>query len=264
MQDYLTVCERAARAGGRVLLDWQGRIHAKEKAPKDLVTEADLASQRTIQAILQETFPDHDFLGEEEDNQQIAAERRSEFRWIVDPLDGTANYVHQLQTFAVSIALEQRGDVLVGVIYDPVLDQCFSACRGGGAFMNGQRLHVSRRQRLASALVAASLPANVQRNSAEIKRLVEVLVECQALRRLGSAALNLAYLASGRLDGYWATNVKIWDVAAGILLVREAGGIVTGLDGGAFDLARPRFAAAATRGLHTELLSALGRGANRP
>jgi myo-inositol-1(or 4)-monophosphatase len=260
MHEYIKVCEQAARKGGQVLLDWQGRINPREKAPKDLVSEADFASQRAIQEVIQCVFPDHGFLGEE--GEPAGAEQcESEFRWIVDPLDGTVNYVHRLPAYSVSVALERRGELQVGVVYDPIADECFSAVRGGGAFLNGVQISVSDCQSLRTALVAASLSAGVSRDSEEISRLLDVLVECQALRRLGSAALNLAYLATGRLDAYWATSVKVWDVAAGLLLVQEAGGRMSGVEGEPFDLSRPQFAAAATSALHAELLVTLKRGA---
>jgi len=259
MHDYITVCERAARRGGEVLLDWQGRISPREKAPKDLVSEADLASQTAIFEIIHDAFPDHDLLGEEDDTANSAA-RSSEFRWIVDPLDGTVNYVHRLPAYSVSVALEHQGQVQAGVVFDPIANECFSAVKGEGAFLNGVKISASGCDSLRTALVAASLSAGVSRDSEEIARFLDVLVECQALRRLGSAALNLAYLAAGRLDAYWATSVKVWDVAAGVLLVQEAGGLVTGVEGEAFDLSRPRFAAAATLMLHKALVSTLKRG----
>lgn len=258
MQEYITVCEQAARRGGQVLRDWQGRINPREKAPKDLVSEADFAAQQAIYDIIHDTFPDHDFLGEEDDPDN-SPQRDSEFRWIVDPLDGTVNYVHGLPAYSVSVAFERRGELLAGVVYDPVAEECFSAARGEGAFLNGAKISVSDCDRLRTALVAASLSTGVSRESIEIGRFLDILVECQALRRLGSAALNLAYLAAGRLDAYWATNVKVWDVAAGVLLVREAGGLLSGIEGESFDLSRPRFATAATAALHAELITILNR-----
>lgn len=259
MRDYITVCERSARKGGQVLLDWQGRIHPREKAPKDLVSEADLASQDAIYEIIHEAFPDHDFLGEEDETGNHE-NRKSDFRWIVDPLDGTVNYVHRLPAFSVSVALEHCGQVQAGVVYDPIANECYSAVRGEGAFLNGERISVSACDSLRTALVVASLSTGVSRDSPEIDRFLNVLVECQALRRLGSAALNLAYLAAGRLDAYWATSVKVWDVAAGVLLVQEAGGFLTGVEGEPFELLRPQFAAAATAALHAELIVTLNRG----
>jgi myo-inositol-1(or 4)-monophosphatase len=256
MQEYITVCEHAARSGGQVLLDWQGRINPREKGPKDLVSEADLASQQEIHKILYEAFPDHDFLGEEDDpNDQT--QRKSDYRWIVDPLDGTVNYVHGLPAYSVSIALEHRGELQVGVVFDPISQECFSAARGQGAFLDGESISTSDCRELRTALTAASFSANVDRESEEITRFLNVLVECQALRRLGSAALNLAYVASGRLDAYFATSVKIWDVAAGLLLVQEAGGIVSGVDGKSFDLSKPKFATAATTELHEAFVEVL-------
>ena len=259
MHEYITVCEQSARQGGQVLRDWQGRINPREKAPKDLVSEADLASQRAIYNIIHRAFPAHDFLGEEDDPSD-KTQRESEFRWIVDPLDGTVNYVHGLPAYSVSVALECRGELQVGVVYDPVADECFSAVRGEGAWLNGAKISVSGCESLRTALAAASLSANVSRDSEEVGRFLDVLEKCQALRRLGSAALNLAYLAAGRIDAYWATSVKVWDVAAGLLLVREAGGVISEVDGEPFDLSRPQFAAAATSELHAELIATLKRG----
>jgi len=263
MQEFSDVCERAARAGGQVLLDWQGRFKVRQKAPKDLVTEADLNSQRVIRKILLDAFPTHDFLGEEDwadDSPETAATGHptSGFRWIVDPLDGTTNYVHQLHGFSVSVALEGDGELLVAAVYDPISKECFTATRGEGSFLNGKRISVSDCEEIPQALVGSSFSARVERKSPEVARFIEVLLVCQALRRLGSAALNLSYLAAGRLDGYWATSVKSWDVAAGVLLVREAGGVVTGLDGGPLELNHPRFVAASTSVLHEELLRTLG------
>lgn len=260
MRDYLTVCEEAARAGGEVLLKWRGRISPREKSRNDLVTEADLASQQAIRQVLLDAFPGHAFLGEEQD-QASAGESHppTEARWIVDPLDGTTNYVHGVPAFSVSVALEWRGELQVGVIYDPVADECFTAEARSGAFLNGRRIAVSDCEALDQALVAASLPPIVYRGSEELEKFLEVLINCQALRRFGSSALNLAYLAAGRIDAYWATSTKIWDVAAGILLVSEAGGVVTSSEGGPFDLSRPQFAAAATPRLHGDLLAALRR-----
>ena len=181
-----------------------------------------------------------------------------------DPLDGTTNFVHQMPGFAVSVALERRGELIVGVIYDPIAEECFTAARDAGARLNGQPIRASRCRVLREALVAASLSVAVQRDSEEVNRFLEVMVECQALRRLGSAALNLAYLACGRLDGYWATSVKTWDVAAGILLAQEAGAVFTGIQGGVVDLGNPQFIGAATPELHEELSGTLARGAARP
>lgn len=259
MPEYITVCEQAARQGGEVLLSWQNRINPREKAPRDLVSEADLASQRAIYQCIHDHYPDHDLLGEEDDFDR-SAQRTSEFRWIIDPLDGTTNYVHKLPIFSVSIALEHLGVLVAGAIFDPVADECFSAVRGSGAILNGSPISVSCCESMDNALVATGFGPAVSRDSKDLDSFLDVLVECQALRRLGSAALNLAYLAAGRFDAYWAPSVKIWDVAAGVLLVEEAGGTVGGLKGQPFDLEHPQVAAASTRQLCDALIATLNRG----
>ena len=257
-EQYLAVCEAAARAGGKVLQDWWHRISAREKAPRDLVTEADVASQEAVQRIVLDAFPTHGFVGEEDASRGPATD--SEYRWIVDPLDGTANYVHGLRPFCVSVALARGSEVLAGVVFDPIHDECFAAEAGRGARLNGEPLSVSNCGRLNDAMVASSFAANIGRDSEEIRQFVEVVVECRSLRRLGSAALNLCYLAAGQLDAYWTTSAKSWDVAAGVLIVREAGGIITAVDGTPLILDRPRLAAAATPALHSEFVQVLKRG----
>ncbi|MEY4177859.1 MAG: hypothetical protein RLY70_1433 [Planctomycetota bacterium] len=263
MNPYLETCEAAARAGGHILLDWQHRISAREKAPRDLVTEADVASQAEIRRILLGAFPDHEFLGEEDEPTSADGRPRATaldaFCWIVDPLDGTANYVHGLQSFAVSIALRTSGRTVAGTVFDPILKECYSATAGDGATCNRQSIRPSTCRRLDQAMVAASFSPKITRDSLEVIRFLEVLEQCQSIRRLGSCALNLCYVAAGRLDAYWTTSVKAWDAAAGILLVEEAGGIVSNLQGGPFDLDNPEFIAAATPELHAELLETLRR-----
>lgn len=252
MQRFLELAERAARAAGELLLEHQSRMVGREKGTRDLVSDADLASQRLIRGLIEQEYPDHDFLGEEDDPLRNANAPNA-YRWIVDPLDGTTNYLHRLPAFAVSIALEHESQLIVGVVFDPVLQEFFSAIRGEGAWLNGRPLRTSGCTTADAALVAASFSPVVPRDSYEIVRFVEALQACQGVRRLGSAALNLAYVAAGRLDAYWATSVKIWDVAAGVLLVREAGGIMTNLGGGPLELRRPELLAAASQPLHDEL-----------
>lgn len=251
---FQTVCEQAARAGGAVLLDWCERFSVREKGPSDLVTEADLASQQAIRDTLLAAFPEHGFLAEE--NEQIAS-RADDLRWIADPLDGTMNYVHRMPNFAVSVALEQRGEILVGTVLDPTNGECFSAAKGRGAFLGGRRLSVSKAATLDQALVAVSFAAHVKRGDPEISEFVEVMLRAQGTRRMGSSALNLCYLAAGRFDGYWSKSTKIWDIAAGALLVTEAGGMITDFGGGRLDVSRPQFIAAATCELHNELRDVL-------
>jgi myo-inositol-1(or 4)-monophosphatase len=263
MPDFLAVALEAAHRGGAELLDWQTRFSPKEKGPKDLVTEADVASQKAIREILLGAFPDHDFLGEEEAADRVAKglpaipARGSEYRWIVDPLDGTANYVHRLQTYAVSIALQHGNELVLGVVYDPVSEECFMAKKGEGATLNGLPLKTSDCRRLDQAMIAVSFSSNVERGSIEIARFVEALHSCRSVRRLGSAALNLSYLAAGRLDAYWATSVQAWDVAAGFLLVEEAGGKLTAIDGSPVEIESPQFLATANPELHELMLGVL-------
>jgi len=255
MTDFLKTCEQAARAGGQVLLDWVGRIAAREKAPADLVTEADLASQEEIRRIVLSTYPDHSFLGEEGGSKGPA---NAEFRWIVDPLDGTTNYVHQIPHYCVSVALERRKELVCGAVYDPVSRECFTGQAGQGAYLNERRLTVSKVERIEQAVVAVSLPPQMTPESRELAEMVRVAVAAQALRRTGSAALNLCYVAAGRFDAYWGGNTKAWDVAAGALMIREAGGIITDYRGGPLDLNIPRFVAAATPALHKQMLEMVG------
>jgi myo-inositol-1(or 4)-monophosphatase len=247
--DYLTLCEQAARAGGQALLSWIGRFEVREKGPADLVTQADCASQEAIRRVLLTAFPQHGFISEEEEGR---LDSTAEYCWVVDPLDGTTNYVHQLPHYAVSIALVHRGRPIASVVLDPVHDECFSAAKGQGAHLNGQPIHTSQVRDLSQALVAASFSAKVQADSPEIDQFLAALLSCQAVRRTGSAALNLCYVAAGRLDAFWALSTKAWDVAAGVLLVEEAGGVVTHLDGGPLALEFPHPVASATRPLHEQ------------
>jgi myo-inositol-1(or 4)-monophosphatase len=260
MPDFLDVCLQAARSGGQALLDWQGRFQTREKGPKDLVTEADVAAQEAIREIIHKAFPDHDFLSEEDAAERRAkglppiAQRRSDFRWVVDPLDGTTNYVHHLPGFAVSIALQQGSDIVLGVVFDPLSQEFFVAQKGNGALLNGKPIGTSGCSQIGQALVAVSFSPHVERNSREIRRFVEILLAAQSVRRMGSAALNLCYVAAGRLDAYVATSVSIWDIAAGLLLVTEAAGAVSGLDGKPMSLERPELIATASQPLAADLV----------
>lgn len=267
MPSHLEVCQLVARRCGRLLIEMRGTIQPTQKAPKDLVTEADFASQKLARELIAQAFPTHRFVGEEDDQPggsvpMLAA--LADHCWIVDPLDGTLNYVRQMPNYGVSVALARAGEVLVGTVYDPVLDECFWAEKGGGAYLNDTPITPSACRQIDQALVAASLPADVPRNSPEVSRFIEVLHQAQAIRRLGSAALSLCYVACGRLDAYWATCVKAWDVAAGQLLVQEAGGTLTRPDGSAFRLDRPQFAAAGTAQLHQQLVDCLTHAAEFP
>ncbi len=251
MSEFATVCEIAAKAGAAVLQDWIGRFETRQKGPSDLVTEADLASQEAIRKLVLAAFPDHGFVGEE--GGAPGEEREHLYRWIVDPLDGTTNYVHGVPHYAVSVALEREGKLLAGCIYDPLMQESFTASAGEGAKLNGRPLRVSGCTQLREALVAASFPHQVDAALPTIREFAAVLPACQAIRRIGSAALNLAYVAAGRFDAYWATDLRAWDAAAGALLIQEAGGSLRARDGGPFDVWNPKLLAAATPELSDEL-----------
>lgn len=247
----------AAREAGQLLLEMQGYVKAREKGRADLVTEADVASQAKIQSRLAADFPKIHFVGEESDPSEHVQPTNNELYWIVDPLDGTTNYVHGMDNYSVSIALCRGGETLLGAIYDPNRDLMFAAIDGVGAWKNHGPLAVSSTERVEDALVAASFSAHVPRDSPEIGRFLAVLPHAQAIRRMGSAALNLCYVSTGQLDAYWATSLKLWDAAAGLLIVKEAGGHVLAIDGTAFQLSDPRFVVAATAPLAQRLVGLL-------
>ncbi len=261
--DYLRTAVRAAKEAGKLLSEKLGKVAFREKHPADLVTEADLAAQNLIEEILLTEYPDHFFIGEEQGRPNHLAEQEcgslapvgNPLTWIVDPLDGTTNFVHQVPHFGPSIALVSGNEILCGVIYNPITDECWSAAKGAGARLNGQPVHVSKITRPEEALVSFSFPTSIEEDSPFLASFIRLLPHCQAVRRSGSTALNLAYIASGRFDAQSnGSTTHPWDVAAGFLLVTESGGIVTNAEGQPFDLARPAFLAAATPELHQNLL----------
>lgn len=234
----------AAHEGGQILQDWVGRFSVSEKKRADLVTEADHASQQRIFEIISSQYPDHGFLGEEGLNKEANG---SDFRWVIDPLDGTSNYVHGFPYYAVSIAVEQAGQLVAGVIFDPTRDETFAASHQGGATLNGSKITTSGETRLSKSMGMASLPVGADASDPAVQRFLAAMGHLQTVQRSGSAALNLACVASGRIDTFWSTSLKPWDVAAGLLLVTEAGGIVTNLQGGKVDIMLPSHLAACSR-----------------
>jgi myo-inositol-1(or 4)-monophosphatase len=198
-------------------------------------------------------YPDHNFLGEEG---LIRTDGAAPYRWVIDPLDGTTNYFHGFPFFAVSIGLERDGELIAGVIYDPTREELFTAFKGHGAYLNEQRLQVSAAQRLQQALLVASFPPGSTPESPPIRQFLRILPHAQTVQRTGSAALNLAYLATGRLDGFWSYSLKPWDMAAGVVIVREAGGNVSKMNGSPLALEIPDILA--TNGaIHAELQNLL-------
>ncbi len=247
-----TAIDAVVRAGNLQMAHFGRLKEVSKKGRIDLVTEVDLAVERAFRAMVAERFPDHDVLAEEFG----ATERRAPARhcWILDPLDGTTNYAHGLPIFCCSLALEVEGVLEIAAVYDPAKGELFTAERGGGALLNGQPMHVSGAATLIDALLVTGFPYNVQETSEPIVGLFgEFLGRAQAVRRLGSAALDLCYVAAGRFDAFWEERLKPWDVAAGALIVQEAGGTITGIDGGRFDVRRASLVA--SNGLiHGEML----------
>lgn len=250
----------AAEAGGRTLLACADRFSTREKAPADLVTDADIASQQAVRDMLLGVRPDDAFVGEESPPGNPAG-RRGRVCWVVDPLDGTTNYVHGFPMYATSVAATLDGALLAGAVFDPVRGEMFSAARGAGAWLGEKPLRATQAERLSDALVAVSLPPRVDRESADLAGFIAVVGRSRAVRRTGAAALNLAYVAAGRLDAHWAFSIHPWDAAAGVLLCAEAGASVSDARGAPFDLWRADYLVAATPALHAELRAVLGASA---
>ena len=259
LAEFLDCATSAAIEAGRFLVSKMGTVSVQEKNPGDFVTQADIESQNRIKNMILERFPDHDFLGEEADlESQQSNGGKSDFCWIVDPLDGTTNFIHQLRSFSVSIALRYRNEMIVGCVHDPLLDETYTAARGLGAHLNGQEISTSRHQSVKKALIVCSLPKQLTRESVELQHLVNVLCDSEStLRRLGSAALNMCYIACGRMDAYWSTQAAIWDIAAGLVIMEEAGGNITGIERQELDWSNLRFVASASDSLSQELVLVL-------
>ena len=256
LEHFLDVANRAVDLAAEVLRDKFGRVEARLKGHADFVTEADTESQRVVCEAIRREFPDHGFLGEE--GGDFPPEEDSTYFWILDPLDGTTNYVHGVPFFSISLALACKNEILVGVVLDPMLNERFTAVRGGGAYLNGRPIRVSSVATLGEALVSIGLPPRVTPESEDVRWMVQSAVHCLSLRRTGSAALNMAYLAAGRFDVSWALTTKAWDVAAGSLLIEEAGGVVTNLQGEPLGVRGGPYIAAANRGLLEEFLRTVG------
>jgi len=231
-------------------------FHVNKKGAIDLVTEVDLECEQMCRAVLADRFPDHDILAEELGGGP-AQGASSRYRWVFDPLDGTTNYAHGLPVFCASLALEIDGRAEIGAIYDPTRKELFTGERGQGAFLNGTRLHVSDTSRLLDALLVTGFPYDVhQKLGPLIEMFSAFLGQARAVRRLGSAALDLCYVAGGRFDGFWEQSLRPWDVAAGALIVEEAGGRVTGMDGTPFDPAAAHLVASNGQ-LHEAMLDVI-------
>lgn len=223
--------QEIAREAGALLLDYfRRRIGFEYKGDVDLVTQADREAEALIIGRIHDHFPQHDIIGEEGTRRDSGAE----YKWYVDPLDGTTNFAHGFPVFCVSLGVERNGELVAGVLFDPTRDELFSAEHGSGAFLNGARIHVSKVNRLAEALTATGFPSHKRHKNPNIHFYHQITLRTHGIRRAGSAALDLANVAAGRLDGFWEFNLNCWDTAGGIVLVREAGGVVTRFDGSPF------------------------------
>ena len=266
---YLSTAIRAALAAGRIHRQFFRKSadvqNVQKKGPIDLVTQADLAVEADFRKLIAEVFPDHDVLGEEGPRGSFPGEMttgvsisggndpRGRFRWIIDPLDGTTNFAHGLALFCVSIALEVDGQIVLGVVYDPIAEELFGAERGGGARLNGRPLRASDTTELGDALLCTGFPYAIREQPGkQVEVFSGFLQTARAVRRLGSAALDLCYVAAGRFDGFWEEHLHAWDMAAACLIVEEAGGRATRYDDSPVDLFGGQLVASNGR-IHAEM-----------
>jgi myo-inositol-1(or 4)-monophosphatase len=262
--DFVAQAAVIAREAGALILSYFKRgvkTEYKGEGGVDLVTDADRTSEKLIVERLRGAFPDHDIVGEEGTRTSGGS---GGYRWYVDPLDGTTNFAHGFPVFCVSLGLERvasgdGGELIAGVIYDPTRDELFSATRGQGAQLNGTRIHVSRTRTVGESLIATGFPSKKRHENPNIHFYHEITLHSHGVRRAGSAALDLAYTACGRFDGYWEFNLNPWDTSAGILLVEEAGGKVTQYNGAPFEIRTPREILASNGLIHPELIEHFAR-----
>ncbi|MBD3610401.1 MAG: inositol monophosphatase, partial [Gammaproteobacteria bacterium] len=230
MHPMLTIAVRAARSAGNVIvrsMDRLDRLNIETKAQNDFVSEVDRQAEQEIIYTISKTYPDHGFIAEES-----GEHGGKEYQWIIDPLDGTTNFLHGFPQFAVSIALKHQGKLEHAVVYDPVRQELFTASRGGGAQLDGRRIRVTKRTSLDGALLGTGFPFKAQHHlDAYLEMFKSLFPMTAGIRRPGSAALDLAYVAAGRIDGFWEIGLNPWDMAAGALIIKEAGGLVSDFAG---------------------------------
>jgi myo-inositol-1(or 4)-monophosphatase len=241
---------------GRLLLEKFGRkLNVSKKGDINLVTEADLASEALIIERIRSYYPRHSILAEEAGN-AVVSDGENTWKWIIDPLDGTTNFAHGYPCFCVTLALEHDGDLVIGVTFDPTRNELFSAERGGGASLNSKPIRVSETEKLSEALVVTGFPYDFKRRSNFARHLTEFLLSSRGVRRDGSAAIDMSYVACGRFDGFWEEGLNPWDMAAGVLLIEEAGGQVTGYNNSKFSIYHPPVLA--SNGLvHSQMIGVL-------
>lgn len=255
MHPMLNIAIRAARVAGNLILRYADRVDTLTVATKernDFVSEVDRLAEQEIIRIVHKAYPHHAILGEES-----GTHGDDEHVWVIDPLDGTTNFLHGFPQYAVSIGLKQNGRIEHGVVYDPLRNELFTASRGGGALLNDRRLRITRRGGLEGALLGTGFPFRAERHlDAYLGMFRELLPASAGIRRAGAAALDFAYLAAGRLDGFWEIGLKQWDMAAGALLVQEAGGIISDFHGGKDYLETGNVIAGAAK-VHANILKAI-------
>jgi len=261
MKEFRELAIRVAKEAGDILRENLGKIKRIDyKGRLNLVTDIDRKAEEKIIDIIREKYPSHDILTEE----RKIEEKGSQYKWIIDPLDGTTNYVHEYPRYCVSIALEKDGKVILGVVYDPVPDELFLAEKGKGATLNGKRISVSKIDELDKSLVATGFPYDRREKVDEYLKIYrEFMVNAQGVRRDGSAALNLCYTAIGRFDGFWEEKLAPWDVAAGSLVVTEAGGKVTDFKGDRHDIYEKKILASNGK-IHREMEEIIKRAHKSP
>ena len=255
---YIKTAKKAALKAGSYILKRLGKIkEVRYKGEINVVTDVDKKAERIIVDILSSSFPSHTFLAEE--NTYAPSNKASDFKWIIDPLDGTTNFLHGFPAFCVSIALEYKSKVIVGVVYDPSRDELFYAEKNKGAFLNSERIRVSKVKQLKKALLTTGFAYNVLwARSNNINNFTNFIKNSQAVRRIGSAAIDLCYVACGRFDGFWELYLNPWDTAAGVVIVEEAGGKITKLDGSKYNVYAPEILASNSK-IHSKMLKVLDK-----
>jgi myo-inositol-1(or 4)-monophosphatase len=255
LKDYLEFAVQVCRGAGKIIVDgFRKPVEIEYKGEIDLVTATDKASERYVTGLISKEFPEHSILAEEG-----GETKGSDHRWILDPLDGTTNFAHKYPCFAVSLGLEIANQMVLGVVYDPIREELFSASKGGGTTLNGAPIAVSEVSELSKSLLATGFPYDRQEKIRQVAHFKSFIGASQAVRRDGSAALDLCYVACGRFDGFWEHSLRPWDTAAGVVVVKEAGGVVTDFKGGDF---RPELSEITVSNgvIHGAMLELLGKG----
>lgn len=256
MQPDLTFLIELSKEAGAILLERFGKKHQIQyKGPIDLITEVDKLSEKLIVDRILSNYPDHSVIAEEGG----LTEGKKEHNWYIDPVDGTSNYAKGMPMFCVSIAYAYQRKMLLAAVYDPMRDECFTAERGQGSFLNGERIHVGHTQDLVKSMLVTGFPYDMKQKNNNLDHFVHLSQIIHSIRRLGSAVLDQVYVAAGRLDGYWEMGTNAWDIAAGTLIIEEAGGVVTRVNGDADYMKPPFDIVAANPALHAKLLAELNR-----